>query len=299
MKHTLPLCLVLTAFLLAPAVCITQPKIRSKPLVAVMPFKVESRNKVSVDEDPASIRTLWTKELAKSSKVRVLTPKQVDARLRAKSLVWKQTLDAAKLKRYGRALGVKYLVIGTVADLDEAVAGNDVGSNQRRVSIKTSLNATATGEAVFSDGVTGESNQSRDLHRNASNQLREKMEQMDLAAEARAPAKKADGQPCTSAGQCAGGACRAATCYTPASKAFGQSCNFNAECRVGKCSAELFGLINGSCVCNEDWHCGTENYCNKGIAGIGSNDCRPKLDRGRLCTKDHQCKSNRCAITCR
>jgi microsomal dipeptidase-like Zn-dependent dipeptidase len=112
-------------------------------------------------------------------------------------------------------------------------------------------------------------------------------------------ARKADGQSCTSADQCGGGACRAATCYTPGSKAFGQSCNFNAECRQGTCSAELLGLVNGSCVCNEDSHCGAGNYCNKGVAGIGSNDCRPKLNKGQLCTKDHQCKSNRCSITCK
>lgn len=109
-------------------------------------------------------------------------------------------------------------------------------------------------------------------------------------------AKKADGQTCTQAADCAGGACRAATCYTPESKNMGQSCNFNAECRQGKCSAELLGLVNGKCVCENNADCGSGNYCDKGTLGVGTNTCKAKKAQGVSCTAGDQCRSGRCNI---
>jgi len=108
--------------------------------------------------------------------------------------------------------------------------------------------------------------------------------------------KLADYAGCTSADQCSGGACRT-KCYHPASKAFGASCEVEPECKQGTCSAALLGLVNGRCVCTGDSHCGSGSYCNTGVAGVGTNVCKPKLAKGKLCTKDHQCLSNRCTVT--
>jgi microsomal dipeptidase-like Zn-dependent dipeptidase len=80
--------------------------------------------------------------------------------------------------------------------------------------------------------------------------------------------KIADYQACTSGEQCSGGSCKV-RCFTPDSKSFGGSCEFNDECRQGTCSAALLGAVNGKCVCTEDTHCGTGNYCNTGIAEAG------------------------------
>src|SRR4029079_9769846 len=111
--------------------------------------------------------------------------------------------------------------------------------------------------------------------------------------------KLADYQACTSGEQCSGGSCKV-RCFTPDSKTFAAACEFNDECRQGTCSAALLGAVNGKCVCTEDSHCGTGNYCNAGIAGVGTNVCKSKLDLGKACTKDHQCRSNRCSLfTCK
>ncbi|MET0168069.1 MAG: dickkopf-related protein [Vicinamibacterales bacterium] len=106
--------------------------------------------------------------------------------------------------------------------------------------------------------------------------------------------QKADGQGCTRATQCAGAACNV-RCYTPASKNMGASCNINDECRVGTCSGAGWGAIPGKCVCTEDTHCGTGQYCNTGAADIGTNVCKPRLADGKACTKDHQCTTLKCS----
>ncbi len=79
----------------------------------------------------------------------------------------------------------------------------------------------------------------------------------------------------------------------------GGDCRFDDECRTGQCTAPIGGATKGKCVCNEDRHCGEGRYCNEGVAGIGTNVCKDKLAKGKACTKDHQCKSDRCFITCK
>jgi hypothetical protein len=42
------------------------------------------------------------------------------------------------------------------------------------------------------------------------------------------------------------------------------------------------------------------DYCNTGVAGVGTNTCKVKLAEGQACTNDHQCKSDRCSLfTCK
>jgi Cys-rich repeat protein len=107
--------------------------------------------------------------------------------------------------------------------------------------------------------------------------------------------KLADGALCTKAHQCRGGACNV-RCYTPNSKSIGQSCNISAECAAGKCSGTGWGAVPGKCVCEDDSDCGSGQYCNKGVAGIGSNVCKSKLSNGDACTKGRQCKSGCCKV---
>ncbi len=108
---------------------------------------------------------------------------------------------------------------------------------------------------------------------------------------------KADGKGCTRATQCAGGACNV-RCYTPNSKNLGQSCNLSGECKSTQCSATGWGVVGGKCVCTEDSHCATGQYCNEGVAGIGTNVCKPKLIDGAVCTKAHMCASGFCKVRC-
>lgn len=109
--------------------------------------------------------------------------------------------------------------------------------------------------------------------------------------------KKDDGEACTRAEMCASGVCKV-RCYTPDSKSLGQSCNINEECREGTCSGAGWGAVPGKCVCTQDSHCPTGQYCNKGVAGVGTNVCKPKLKDGAVCTKDHQCEGGACNVRC-
>ena len=110
-------------------------------------------------------------------------------------------------------------------------------------------------------------------------------------------AKKADGVGCTRASQCAGGACNV-RCYTPNSKDLGESCNLDGECSRGQCSAAGWGVTPGKCVCTVNSHCDDDEYCNKGVAGIGTNTCKPLLPDGAVCTKAHMCEGGACNVRC-
>ncbi len=109
--------------------------------------------------------------------------------------------------------------------------------------------------------------------------------------------KNPDGQTCTAAHQCQGGACNV-VCYTPNSKRIGQSCNVNGECRDSKCSAELWGTVNGKCVCDSDSDCSSGQFCYEGFADIGTNECRSKLADGQLCDQGRKCQSGNCKVSC-
>ncbi len=109
--------------------------------------------------------------------------------------------------------------------------------------------------------------------------------------------KKLDGLGCTRFTQCKGGGCNV-RCYTPDSKQLNQSCNLDSECAKGTCSAAGFGVTPGKCVCTTDDHCDDGEYCNKGVADIGTNVCRAKQADGALCTKAHQCSGGSCNVRC-
>ena len=154
MKHIWSVRLVLAALVIVlPALTIitAQPKGRPKPLVAVMSFKADSTtNKLIDDELDLPVRTLWAEELKKSGKVRVLSHKQVDARLKAQSLVWEYTLDVVRAKEFGKALGVKYLLTGYINDQ------LDPTKRTHTLTMKASLIDTSTGEIVWADEASTE-----------------------------------------------------------------------------------------------------------------------------------------------
>jgi hypothetical protein len=108
-----------------------------------------------------------------------------------------------------------------------------------------------------------------------------------------------DGSACDRAAQCASNTCNTLRCVTPGSKALGDACYVEVECRVGKCSAALGAVIAGKCVCdsNDDCAAGTQ-YCFRGPAGIGTNECRLRLADGTACTSAEQCRGNACRTRC-
>jgi|GEM_PF-2135627 len=72
--------------------------------------------------------------------------------------------------------------------------------------------------------------------------------------------------------------------------AVGQSCSKNKECKSNKCQGSG---KNRACVCNSDNDCGSNKYCNK---RLGKNRCLAYRSTpvGKSCTKNKECKSNKC-----
>jgi microsomal dipeptidase-like Zn-dependent dipeptidase len=115
-------------------------------------------------------------------------------------------------------------------------------------------------------------------------------------------AKKADWDSCSRDGQCRSGECGGCAdsvgwCYTPRSKAYGQACKSDVECTTDRCSADCYANPTGTCLCDSDSHCATNQYCGW---GFNSGKCQNKKSRGAACSADRECLSNNCrwSFTC-
>ena len=82
---------------------------------------------------------------------------------------------------------------------------------------------------------------------------------------------------CRHFGECGGCADTVGWCYTPRSKAYGQTCKSDKECTTDRCSADCYVNPTGSCLCDSDSHCGTNQYCGW---GFNSGKCQNKKGRG-------------------
>ncbi|WP_224250096.1 membrane dipeptidase [Hyalangium gracile] len=114
--------------------------------------------------------------------------------------------------------------------------------------------------------------------------------------------KKANWDSCSRDGQCQSGACGGCAnltgwCYTPRSKAYGQACKADRECTTDRCSADCYINPTGSCLCDSDSHCATNQYCGW---GTNSGKCQNKKSRGAACASDRECLSDKCrwSFTC-
>lgn len=75
-------------------------------------------------------------------------------------------------------------------------------------------------------------------------------------------------------------------------KAFGQTCTRGGECLSDRCAGLECAQAHD---CMEDSDCGSDEYCNLGVIGVGRNECKGKLEDHKACTKDHQCASGHCS----
>jgi len=79
----------------------------------------------------------------------------------------------------------------------------------------------------------------------------------------------------------------AGKCIKPASKALGRTCLKDNECISGSCDKD------GRCQCKDDNDCGKSGqYCDRGWATIGKNQCKSRVAYGANCSRDEQCKEN-------
>ncbi|MFQ5527042.1 MAG: Dickkopf N-terminal cysteine-rich domain-containing protein [Thermoanaerobaculia bacterium] len=70
----------------------------------------------------------------------------------------------------------------------------------------------------------------------------------------------------------------------------GLGCSRPSECQSGLCPAPDFKCAE----CTSDSHCESDEYCKKGTAGIGANECVAKKRNGEGCTGPAQCQSGLC-----
>ncbi|HYH98713.1 membrane dipeptidase [Hyalangium sp.] len=115
-------------------------------------------------------------------------------------------------------------------------------------------------------------------------------------------AKKANWDSCSRDGQCQSGACGGCAnltgwCYTPRSKAVGQACKADRECTSDRCGADCYANPTGTCLCDSDSHCASNQYCGW---GLNSGKCQTKKSRGAACSANRECASNNCrwSFTC-
>jgi len=131
--------------------------------------------------------------------------------------------------------------------------------------------------------------------------------------------KRPNGKTCTVAKQCRSGRCNLLTCKaqneckkdnecgpidgvgqycdktgvnecTP-KRSMGSDCGRKEQCQSGRCYAWKCKPLD---ACTKDYECGDTEYCDKGTVSFGVNRCVLKRDRGKVCIRKDQCKSNRC-----
>lgn len=63
----------------------------------------------------------------------------------------------------------------------------------------------------------------------------------------------------------------------------------------GKTDYQAMAGLRGGGQCEADADCEDGEFCTAGILNLARNVCKPKLDRGTLCTTKRQCASDRCS----
>ena len=69
-----------------------------------------------------------------------------------------------------------------------------------------------------------------------------------------------------------------------------------AQAANDQCFAECNGEIISNEECDSDSDCANDEFCWKGVAGIGANECRPLKDEGKTCSRHGQCESGCCKL---
>lgn len=71
----------------------------------------------------------------------------------------------------------------------------------------------------------------------------------------------------------------------------GTPCSTKRQCQSDRCA---WGMCADADECRADSDCPSGNYCGDPIAGKAK--CKALLDKGKACTKDAQCASNKCSL---
>lgn len=69
-----------------------------------------------------------------------------------------------------------------------------------------------------------------------------------------------------------------------------------AEAALNNCMAVCNGEQPSGEECDKDADCMNNEFCWKGVVGIGKNECRPEKPQGDTCARHGQCTSNCCKL---
>ncbi|HJU03736.1 MAG TPA: Dickkopf N-terminal cysteine-rich domain-containing protein [Nitrospiraceae bacterium] len=68
------------------------------------------------------------------------------------------------------------------------------------------------------------------------------------------------------------------------------------QTRDGKTDYQAMAGLRGEGACEADSDCEADEFCTAGILNLARNICKPKLDKGTVCTNKRQCDSDRCSF---
>lgn len=69
-----------------------------------------------------------------------------------------------------------------------------------------------------------------------------------------------------------------------------------AQAQRDVCIAACSGVVLDIDLCGGDDICDDDEYCWKGVLGIGADECRPKKNQGNTCANHGQCQSGCCKL---
>jgi curli biogenesis system outer membrane secretion channel CsgG len=135
---------------------------QSKPKLAVIEFKNKANNQWWYHGGAAAAQDAFITELVKLGKFTVIDREQLEEIMHQKNLTLSGDLDPKMAVKVGKALGVRYLLTGSVTEYGAAAAaGNKGGFSAGKRSFVAALNSrlidTSTGEVVWADQARGES----------------------------------------------------------------------------------------------------------------------------------------------
>ncbi len=126
---------------------------QTKPKLAVIEFKNKADNQWWYHGGAEAAQDVFITELAKLGKFTVIDREQLQEMLNERNLTLSGNLDPKMAVRVGKALRVRYLLTGSVAEYGvvESAGNNGAAGKKRFVAVLSSrLIDTSTGEIVWS-----------------------------------------------------------------------------------------------------------------------------------------------------
>jgi curli biogenesis system outer membrane secretion channel CsgG len=136
-------------------------KMDGKPRIAVLEFKNKADNQWWYHGGATAAQDVFVTELVKSGKFRVVEREQLDALMKEKGLSLSGDVDPSTAIRYGKLLGVNYLLTGAVTEYGNTKVGGGgggvfAGKNKFVAALNARLIDTSTGEIAWADEASQE-----------------------------------------------------------------------------------------------------------------------------------------------